>query len=233
MRTFSKLVNGQVVEHSLTEDDVRRRFPNTSFCVPFQPPDDYEEEFENGEAPCAGPLENLALLPPSRVDGLLVRQYSVTPASPEQVQQRTDVQAALLRSRRNQLLTQSDWTQLADSGADQAAWAAYRQTLRALPQQEGFPWDVVWPEPPTHQAPSTASQASQAEPPMAEPPVAQTLGQVWTDPQGVNWVVVQARTAGGRFAADDPDTDEREDLAWERAANAGEDDGDGGLESGG
>jgi hypothetical protein len=29
-----------------------------------------------------------------------------------------------------------------------AVWAAYRQELRDVTAQEGFPWDVVWPETP-------------------------------------------------------------------------------------
>ena len=50
-----------------------------------------------------------------------------------------------VRAERNRLLTASDWTQVADAPVDQAAWAAYRQALRDIPQQEGFPEAVVWP----------------------------------------------------------------------------------------
>jgi len=52
------------------------------------------------------------------------------------------------RARRDQLLTASDWTQVYDAPVDQAAWAAYRQALRDIPQQEGFPATVVWPTQP-------------------------------------------------------------------------------------
>jgi hypothetical protein len=41
---------------------------------------------------------------------------------------------SMIRSRRNQLLTNSDKTQLADRVNDQAAWAAYREVLRQLPE---------------------------------------------------------------------------------------------------
>jgi hypothetical protein len=51
-----------------------------------------------------------------------------------------------IRYKRFQLLSLSDWTQLPDSPVDQAAWAAYRQELRDVPQQAGFPENVVWPE---------------------------------------------------------------------------------------
>ena len=57
-------------------------------------------------------------------------------------------QAAQARAERDWLLDASDWTQVADAPVDQAAWAAYRQALRDLPQQAGFPRDVAWPEKP-------------------------------------------------------------------------------------
>lgn len=37
---------------------------------------------------------------------------------------------------------------VADAPVDQAAWAVYRQALRDVPQQEGFPENIVWPESP-------------------------------------------------------------------------------------
>lgn len=56
--------------------------------------------------------------------------------------------ANLVRAKRNALLSESDWTQLADAPVDRAAWASYRQALRDIPSQAGFPLDVVWPEKP-------------------------------------------------------------------------------------
>jgi hypothetical protein len=52
------------------------------------------------------------------------------------------------RSERNRLLSESDWTQVADAPVDKAAWAAYRQALRNIPQQAGFPTSIIWPEKP-------------------------------------------------------------------------------------
>lgn len=54
-----------------------------------------------------------------------------------------------VRSQRNALLAASDWTQVADAPVDQTAWAAYRQALRDVPDQEGFPASVVWPVAPS------------------------------------------------------------------------------------
>lgn len=52
---------------------------------------------------------------------------------------------------RNALLTASDWTQIPNSplsAEKQTAWATYRQELRDIPSQTGFPFNVVWPTPP-------------------------------------------------------------------------------------
>lgn len=46
---------------------------------------------------------------------------------------------------RDSMLLQSDWTQLPDSPVDKSAWAEYRQALRDLTSQEGFPSNVNWP----------------------------------------------------------------------------------------
>jgi hypothetical protein len=57
-------------------------------------------------------------------------------------------QSRSVREERNTKLTACDWTQLADSTADKAAWATYRQELRNVPAQTEFPWDVTWPTQP-------------------------------------------------------------------------------------
>jgi hypothetical protein len=56
--------------------------------------------------------------------------------------------ADIVRNQRNAKLVESDWTQVLDAAVDQAAWAAYRQALRDIPQQEGFPATAVWPTQP-------------------------------------------------------------------------------------
>ena len=53
--------------------------------------------------------------------------------------------SASARARRDSMLTQSDWTQVADAPVDQAAWATYRQALRDIPAQAGFPNEITWP----------------------------------------------------------------------------------------
>lgn len=57
-------------------------------------------------------------------------------------------QAKAIRQIRNSLLCQSDWTQLLDSPFNEEKkneWVLYRQSLRQVPEQPGFPWEIDWP----------------------------------------------------------------------------------------
>ena len=54
-------------------------------------------------------------------------------------------QAKSVREQRTTKLAECDWTQLADAPVDKAAWATYRQALRDVTKQAGFPWDIEWP----------------------------------------------------------------------------------------
>jgi hypothetical protein len=53
-----------------------------------------------------------------------------------------------VRGVRNVMLSASDWSQLPDAPLDEvakAAWVEYRQLLRDVPEQDGFPESVIWP----------------------------------------------------------------------------------------
>lgn len=59
-------------------------------------------------------------------------------------------QQNLIKRERSRLLNLSDWTQLPDVPLNtKSQWAAYRQQLRDITAQSGYPFDVVWPVAPT------------------------------------------------------------------------------------
>jgi hypothetical protein len=58
------------------------------------------------------------------------------------VEQKADV-----RAERDQLLQATDWQALSDNTMGEAM-TTYRQALRDVPDQGGFPFNVVWPEKP-------------------------------------------------------------------------------------
>ena len=62
-----------------------------------------------------------------------------------------------IRSKRDGILSSTDWTMTTGSTVDQAQWAAYRQNLRDIPQtyKDKTPDDVVWPTQPSTAGPNT------------------------------------------------------------------------------
>ena len=60
-------------------------------------------------------------------------------------------QAKSVRSQRDTLLAESDWmvTKAFETSTPIASeWSIYRQALRDITAQDGFPWNVQWPEKP-------------------------------------------------------------------------------------
>jgi hypothetical protein len=68
--------------------------------------------------------------------------------APPQKEEADADKANQVRAERNAKLAETDWTQLVDSPVDHAAWFAYRQALRDITAQEGFPWTIDWPTQP-------------------------------------------------------------------------------------
>lgn len=91
------------------------------------PPSDAPHRWEAGEwIPC----EELPYSPASGVD--------------------TTQAAESVRADRDARLAATDWTQLKDVPAEVSQkWAAYRQALRDVPEQMGFPLAIDWPVAPT------------------------------------------------------------------------------------
>lgn len=72
---------------------------------------------------------------------------------PEPIEkEKREAAEAEVRSKRDSRISDTDYLLCADypiSAEDLKAVKAYRQALRDVPQQEGFPFEVVWPELPT------------------------------------------------------------------------------------
>jgi hypothetical protein len=81
---------------------------------------------------------------PPKPDGAYYFDYAT-----KQWVQDQSAQENAIKAQRNQLLQQSDWTQLSDISAEtKALWEPYRQALRDITDQPGYPYDIVWPTPP-------------------------------------------------------------------------------------
>lgn len=90
-------------------------------------------------------------------DGVLVslpekpgRLYMFNRNTQQWVNQETAAMAQTrIKLERDKKLAESDWTQLADISAEvKDLWAPYRQSLRDITNQLGYPFDVEWPQKP-------------------------------------------------------------------------------------
>jgi hypothetical protein len=83
-----------------------------------------------------------------QTDGKWYTKYSVAEMSAEAITFKDAEQAKSVRATRGEKLAECDWTQVADSPVDKAIWATYRQALRDVTTQSGFPWTITWPDAP-------------------------------------------------------------------------------------
>lgn len=63
----------------------------------------------------------------------------------------SEIASAEARAQRDAALRSCDWTQVGDApltAEQRTAWSTYRQALRDLPAQPGFPQSIEWPKPP-------------------------------------------------------------------------------------
>lgn len=70
--------------------------------------------------------------------------YFIRPHNTQELEQQWNI----IRTRRNQLLKDSDWTQVSDYSMNienQEEWASYRQELRDLPKTQTNPFDIEFP----------------------------------------------------------------------------------------
>lgn len=142
----ARIVNGSIGEVA----DYRSMFPNTSFTH-SGPDDDFLAQ--NGcmrvvnDKPYDFSTQKLVGTTPY-VDGGVVYTVVVEAKSQADIDAETASKAEEVRAQRNRRLAESDWTQVSDAHVDKAAWATYRQQLRDVSAQVGFPWSVTWPQEP-------------------------------------------------------------------------------------
>jgi hypothetical protein len=151
---FARIENNQVAEYPLTESAIKMRFPNTSFPTNFVAalPDGYVR-VQPSSQPAEDELKIITQSQPVLVDGIWTQtwvqsdKYTADELVAFNAKKDLDKRQEV-RDVRNSKLAKSDWTQVADAPVDQAAWATYRQALRDITGQQGFPWTVNWPETP-------------------------------------------------------------------------------------
>jgi hypothetical protein len=148
---FAKIENNQVAEYPVTEFDIRARFPNTSFTTDFSSglPEGYVRVQPAGQ-PAEDALKVITQGQPVLVNGVWTQTWTqVDKYTAEELAAQNAVkdvnQKQEVRDIRNSKLAECDWTQVADAPVDKTVWATYRQALRDVTAQSGFPWTITWP----------------------------------------------------------------------------------------
>jgi hypothetical protein len=77
-------------------------------------------------------------------DGIVTATYTIWDKPETQIYSEA---ATAVRDERNRLLSETDWMALSDNTMIDE-WASYRQVLRDITFQEGFPFAVEWPTKP-------------------------------------------------------------------------------------
>jgi len=85
-------------------------------------------------------------------DGVWRPTWKIVDATPEEIAERTNEEAIQVRNKRAKALKNSDFIFNPDAPDsiknNLEAWKTYRQELRDLPTQAGFPWNVTFPNKP-------------------------------------------------------------------------------------
>jgi hypothetical protein len=157
----AKIKDGLVVQFPYGMSDMQTENPHTNYSGSF----DVEEIFPTTEAATIHGYEvvpvtllsppeydsrtqQIAFGVPTQSDGEWTVAWVATNKSAEQLAIDLETKKSEVRKERNNRLTASDWTQVADAPVDKQAWATYRQALRDITSQSGFPWDVTYPTAP-------------------------------------------------------------------------------------
>ncbi len=150
-----QLQDGQPIGHPVLEESFRQLFPGTSFPRSLGPADVEPHgfgifEFSQIPEPADRYDKVVEAAPVRDASGIWRQVWEIVPMTAAERLEADARKAEDLRHERGLFLMRSDHTQLPDAppAIDRAAWAAYRQALRDLPQQAGFPWQVTWPTPP-------------------------------------------------------------------------------------
>jgi hypothetical protein len=134
--------NNQILSHG----EHTEVFPNVSF-----PPEGLDlmwaqerNAYQIQSDKAHSQIEKLTFVEPY-IEGGVVFDVIVEAKTQDELDAEKTQKANEVRYKRNMLLTQSDWTQLADAPVDNLAWAVYRQSLRDITLQAGFPFTVDFP----------------------------------------------------------------------------------------
>jgi hypothetical protein len=152
---FIQIKDGQPFGYAVVEENLRMLYPNVTFPKVFFPSDVEPYGFgiyEFTQIPEVPRFKKLIEIDPVKRDnGIYYQTWGFEDMNEEEKIASTEVKTIEIKRQRNFNLMSSDWTQLPDvtlSEEKKTNWNNYRQSLRDISEQSGFPWDVIWPSQP-------------------------------------------------------------------------------------
>ena len=148
-------VSGSTITYPYSVYDLKAENPNISF--PSTISDSLLETFGmyKVELKDSGydndDTKDVVEITPTLSGSIYVQTYQVTDADEDTINKRKEIKWSEVRTTRNTLLGESDWTQFQDSpitGSSLTDWQTYRQSLRDITNQSD-PYNITWPTKPS------------------------------------------------------------------------------------
>ena len=144
----AKIENGKIVKYPIY--DIRAEFPNTSLPADLQNNTSLPEGYvyvEEGTLPANDGTMQIVEVTPVFSDDRWIKTYTLVEFPSNIKASIIESMAASVRMDRDARLTATDWTQAKDiSDEISLKWVDYRQALRDVTLQDGFPFNVTWPD---------------------------------------------------------------------------------------
>jgi hypothetical protein len=143
---YLRIIN-DTINYPYTIKELRNSYPNTS--LPSELTDEALIEWDMYVVqPTPMPVDytkNITEGTPTLIDGVYYKSWNQTNATSEEISYRIENQWEVIRIQRNELLTECDWTQLADiPNETKELWTSYRAQLRDITSQSN-PFLINWP----------------------------------------------------------------------------------------
>jgi len=148
-------VSGSTIIYPYSVQNLKNENPNTSFPTIIS--DSLLESFNIYQVEVRNSgydnddSKDVTEITPTLSGSVYIQTYSVTDADTDTINKRKEIKWSEIRSTRNTLLTESDWTQFQDSpitGSVLIDWQTYRQSLRDVTNQSD-PYNISWPSKPS------------------------------------------------------------------------------------
>lgn len=155
MTTLGYLENNAITKWPISRSFLQSKYPNTSFTRDLEKADltsfNVVTIKETAKPSHDYKTQKIAEVAPVLIDGNWTQKWEITSLTTDEINTNKTNILTTIRSDRDELLKECDWTQTADSPLSsdkKTEWATYRQSLRDVPAQSDV-YNITWPTKPS------------------------------------------------------------------------------------